>query len=683
MLKEKEDATRLSVRTRPGGVDATVLCAIWGGGGHARAAGASLALPLADAVAVVIPEAIRSPGRWPGERASRRRDRAGDAARPPPRARIDAGLDGILVVDKPVGPTSHDVVALVRRLAGTKRIGHGGTLDPFASGVLPLYLGPRTRVVEFHLGARKAYRATVCFGAVVDHRRPGGRADADRCAGPVARGGGGRAGGLPRDAPPAAAGRSRRARSAGGEPTPWPGPATRPSCRLARPPSTPCALERWDETDPEQPLAVIDVACSAGTYVRALARDLGAAVGERAPTSARSAAPRRGRSRSTTRSASTSRARRPPTGVSRTCSGRWAPASTTCRPSPSGPEELAVSPTAAGSGRAAGSRRRSGRRSGVASAPRTQPIADRVRLLFEDGSLAAIARRVGGRLVPGQGARAPSRRRAAWLIRARPAPAGPAPRRRGAVGAARRSPPSRPGTDRCSWSWASSTGSTAGTPTCCASSGGPPAGCGAVPTVLTFDHHPDEIVAGAAPPLLCDPEERLVRLARAGVAVTIVQHFDEALRRTPYDAFVESIRTRTGLAGFLMTPDAAFGHERRGTPAALAALGVRDGFEVVVVPPFDLDGRAGPQHRDPRRDRGRRSRDCPRAPGSARRGRPGRSLERSADGRRTTLAFRVPVALPPPGRYAATVEPAIAPGMAARPSAGGPSSTSAGTGRSA
>ena len=114
---------------------------------------------------------------------------------------------------------------------------------------------------------------------------------------------------------------------------------------------------------------------------------------------------------------------------------------------------------------------------------------------------------------------------------------------------------------------------------------------GAVPAVLTFDHHPDEIVAGAAPPLLVDPDERLVRLVRAGVVVTIVQHFDEALRRTPYDAFVESIRARTGLAGFVMTPDAAFGHERRGTPAALAALGTRDDFAVVVVPPFYLGGR--------------------------------------------------------------------------------------------
>src|SRR3954464_11250543 len=75
------------------------------------------------------------------------------------------GLDGIVVVAKPAGPTSHDVVALVRRLAATKRVGHGGTLDPFASGVLPLFLGHATRVVEYHLGDRKAYRATVCFGA--------------------------------------------------------------------------------------------------------------------------------------------------------------------------------------------------------------------------------------------------------------------------------------------------------------------------------------------------------------------------------------------------------------------------------------------------------------------------------------------------------------------------------------
>jgi riboflavin kinase/FMN adenylyltransferase len=113
----------------------------------------------------------------------------------------------------------------------------------------------------------------------------------------------------------------------------------------------------------------------------------------------------------------------------------------------------------------------------------------------------------------------------------------------------------------------------------------------AAPTVITFDHHPDEVLTGKAPPLLIDPEERLERLASAGVAVTVVQHFDDDLRHTTYHAFVERIRSRVELLGFLMTPDAAFGFERQGTPVALASLGERDGFEVVLVPPFELDGR--------------------------------------------------------------------------------------------
>lgn len=112
------------------------------------------------------------------------------------------------------------------------------------------------------------------------------------------------------------------------------------------------------------------------------------------------------------------------------------------------------------------------------------------------------------------------------------------------------------------------------------------------PAVITFDHHPDEVLVGAAPPLLLHPDERLERLADAGVGVTIVQHFDEAVRHTTYDAFVGAIRDRTELAGLLMTPDAAFGFERRGTPERLAELGASDGFEVVVVPPFTLDGRS-------------------------------------------------------------------------------------------
>ncbi len=184
---------------------------------------------------------------------------------------------------------------------------------------------------------------------------------------------------------------------------------------------------------------------------------------------------------------------------------------------------------------------------------------------------------------------------------------------------------------------------------------------GARPAVLTFDHHPDEIVAGAAPPLLCDPEERLVRLARAGVAVTVVEHFDAALRQTTYDAFVERIRERTRLAGFLMTPDAAFGYQRRGTPAALAALGRRDGFEVVVVPPFDLDGQ-------PVRSTEVRSAIASGDLAAARR-LLGRRVAvtgvASPDdaGSLARLRWPLPVALPPAGRYRAMVEAGWSPNM--------------------
>jgi FAD synthase len=88
-----------------------------------------------------------------------------------------------------------------------------------------------------------------------------------------------------------------------------------------------------------------------------------------------------------------------------------------------------------------------------------------------------------------------------------------------------------------------------------------------------------------------DPAERLERLAAAGIETVVIEHFDDALRLTPYDAFVEGISSRCGLAGILMTPDAAFGHDRAGTPTTVSALGAREGFDVVVVPPFGLDGR--------------------------------------------------------------------------------------------
>ncbi len=187
-------------------------------------------------------------------------------------------MDGILIVAKPVGPTSHDVVGLVRRLSATKRVGHGGTLDPFASGVLPIFLGKATRLVEYHLGDRKRYRATVCFGAssTTDDLEgalspvagpPPGRATveaaSDRFRGEILQ------------RPPAysaikVAGRRAYAMARAGE-----------AVELAPRAVTIHALDlvSWDETTPGEPVAIVDVECSAGTYVRSLARDLGEAVG--------------------------------------------------------------------------------------------------------------------------------------------------------------------------------------------------------------------------------------------------------------------------------------------------------------------------------------------------------------------------------------------------------------------
>ncbi len=172
---------------------------------------------------------------------------------------------------------------------------------------------------------------------------------------------------------------------------------------------------------------------------------------------------------------------------------------------------------------------------------------------------------------------------------------------------------------------------------------------GAQPTVITFDHHPDEVLMGTAPPLLLDPTERLERLRAAGVAVTVVQHFDEPLRRTPFTDFVERIRSRVGLTGFLMTPDAAFGFERGGTPTTLAALGAQDGFDVVVVPPFMVDGQ------DVRSSSIRAAIVAGDLATAARwLGRPVTitgSIGGVVDGR-ARLDFTLPVALPPDGDYA-------------------------------
>src|ERR1700723_1209980 len=79
-----------------------------------------------------------------------------------------AAFDGALVVNKPSGRTSHDVVDAVRRLLGFRQIGHLGTLDPLATGVLVLLLGRATRFAQFYAGRRKCYSSTFRFGFATD-----------------------------------------------------------------------------------------------------------------------------------------------------------------------------------------------------------------------------------------------------------------------------------------------------------------------------------------------------------------------------------------------------------------------------------------------------------------------------------------------------------------------------------
>jgi tRNA pseudouridine55 synthase len=187
--------------------------------------------------------------------------------------------DGLLVVDKPAGWTSHDVVARIRRLASTKRVGHAGTLDPLATGVLLVGVGRATRLLG-HLALRdKAYDATIRLGqstvtddsegdllseasaAHLDHGEI--RSAVDRLTGDL-------------DQVPA---RVSAVKIAG----------TRSYVRVragedVELPPRRVTVTRFDVTDVRRSLpGVVDldaiVECSSGTYVRALARDLGAALG--------------------------------------------------------------------------------------------------------------------------------------------------------------------------------------------------------------------------------------------------------------------------------------------------------------------------------------------------------------------------------------------------------------------
>jgi len=94
-------------------------------------------------------------------------------------------MDGLLVIDKPAGPTSHDVVARMRRALGERRIGHTGTLDPAATGVLPLVIGRATRLARFMSADDKSYLATIRLGVRTDTADATGQPIGERYAGPM------------------------------------------------------------------------------------------------------------------------------------------------------------------------------------------------------------------------------------------------------------------------------------------------------------------------------------------------------------------------------------------------------------------------------------------------------------------------------------------------------------------
>lgn len=189
------------------------------------------------------------------------------------------GPDGLTVLDKPQGMTSHDVVARMRRLAGTRKVGHAGTLDPMATGVLVIGLGRATRLLGYVSGQDKAYTATIRLGVRTVTDDAEGEVTGTVSAG--ALGEGGILAGLAvltgdiEQVPSSVSaikvdGRRAYQRVRAGE-----------EVSLSARRVTVSALELLDLRHPTADLIDLDVTveCSTGTYIRALARDLGQGLG--------------------------------------------------------------------------------------------------------------------------------------------------------------------------------------------------------------------------------------------------------------------------------------------------------------------------------------------------------------------------------------------------------------------
>lgn len=190
-----------------------------------------------------------------------------------------AGPDGLTIVDKPQGLTSHDVVARMRRLADTRKVGHAGTLDPMATGVLVIGFGRATRLLGYVSGQDKAYTATIRLGisTVTDDAEGDvtGTATAQRVTEAEIRAGLAILTGNIDQVPSSVsaikvAGRRAYSRVRAGEEVSIPARSV-----------TVSALELVTMRRPSADLVDVDVTveCSTGTYIRAFARDLGSGLG--------------------------------------------------------------------------------------------------------------------------------------------------------------------------------------------------------------------------------------------------------------------------------------------------------------------------------------------------------------------------------------------------------------------
>ncbi len=182
-------------------------------------------------------------------------------------------MNGFLIVDKPAGITSHDVVDAVRRIAGTRRVGHAGTLDPMATGVLVLALGAATRLVQFIDGSDKTYRATLRLGETTTtydadgdlvERRPVTVNQADIEAALA-----GFLGDITQIPPMYSAVKVKGQKLY---------KLARQGKEIERAPR-PVTIHRLDVLAWALPNLTIEVVCSAGTYIRSLAHDLGQRLG--------------------------------------------------------------------------------------------------------------------------------------------------------------------------------------------------------------------------------------------------------------------------------------------------------------------------------------------------------------------------------------------------------------------